>query len=210
MKTQTAVSAEVDAYIARAQPFARPILEHLRELVHEGCPGIEETIKWGRPFFEYRGEILCNMSGFKQHCSFGFWGKEIGVVLRAAGCLVKDAMGSLGRLTTLDDLPPDRQMLGWIRQAASFVDSGRHTSPIAARRVVKASKPPLETPAEFATALKRNKKAAAVFAEFSPSCKREYVEWIADAKRAETRDKRIATAIDWIAEGRQRNWKYQN
>jgi uncharacterized protein YdeI (YjbR/CyaY-like superfamily) len=124
--------------------------------------------------------------------------------------LVKDAMGSLGRLTTLDDLPPDKQMLGWISQAASFVDSGRHTSPIAARRVVKASKPPLETPAEFAAALKRNKKAAAVFTEFSPSCKREYVEWIADAKRAETRDKRIATAIDWIAEGKQRNWKYQN
>jgi uncharacterized protein YdeI (YjbR/CyaY-like superfamily) len=102
-------------------------------------------------------------------------------------------------------------MLGWIRQAAGFVDSGEYTSPIAARRkVVKPQKTPLETPAEFAAALKRNKKAATAFAAFSPSCKREYVEWIADAKRAETRDKRIATALEWIAEGKQRNWKYQN
>ena len=202
---------KVDAYINKTKPFAQPIMEHLRELVHKGCPAVEETIKWSRPFFEYKGAILGNMSAFKEHCSFGFWGEEIGAVLREAKALRPDAMGSLGRITTVKDLPPDKQMLGWIRQATAFVDSGNYTSPIAARnKVVKAPKSAPETPAEFATALKKDKKAAAIFAAFSPSCKREYVEWIAEAKRPETRDKRIATAIEWIAEGKQRNWKYQN
>jgi uncharacterized protein YdeI (YjbR/CyaY-like superfamily) len=208
--TTTTLNPKVDAYLARAQPFAQPIMEHLRQLVHKACPEVEETIKWSRPFFEYRGAILCNMSAFKEHCSFGFWGEEMSVVLRGAKVLREDGMGSLGRITSLKNLPSDKQMLGWLRQAAEFVDSGRYTSPIAARRrVVKAPKPVLETPPEFARALKRNKKAAAVFAAFSPSCKREYIEWITDAKRAETRDKRIATAVEWIAEGKQRNWKYQ-
>jgi uncharacterized protein YdeI (YjbR/CyaY-like superfamily) len=201
----------VDAYLAKAQPFAQPVLKHLRELVHRGCPEVEETIKWSRPFFEYRGSIFCNMSAFKEHCSFGFWGEEIGAVLREAKVLRPDGMGSLGRITSLKDLPSDKLLLSWIRQAAAFVDSGQYTSPIAARRkVVKPQKPAVKAPAEFTTALLRNKRAAAVFAEFSPSCKREYVEWIADAKRTETRDKRIMTAVEWIAEGKQRNWKYQN
>ena len=205
------LNPRVDAYLAKVNPFALPIMEHLRTLVHQGCPEVEETIKWSRPFFEYRGTILCNLSAFKEHCSFGFWGEEIGAVLREARVLQEDGMGSLGRITSVKDLPSDKQLLGWIRQAAAFVASGQHTSPIAARhKVVKAPKPALETPTEFTAALKKNKKASAVFAAFSPSCKREYVEWIADAKRPETRDKRIATAIEWIAEGKQRNWKYQS
>ncbi len=202
---------KVDAYINKAKPFAQPILEHLRELVHKACPSVEETIKWSRPFFEYKGAILGNMSAFKEHCSFGFWGEEIGAVLREAKAVQDGAMGSLGRITTVKDLPPDKQMHAWIRQATAFIDSGNYTSPIAARhKVVKAPKAPPETPTEFATALKKDKKAATAFANLSPSCKREYVEWIAEAKRPETRDKRIATAIEWIAEGKQRNWKYQN
>jgi uncharacterized protein YdeI (YjbR/CyaY-like superfamily) len=202
---------KVDAYLTKAQPFARPILTHLRELVHKGCPEVEETIKWSRPFFQYRGAILCNMSAFKEHCSFGFWGQEIGAVLREAKVLQEDGMGSLGRITSLDDLPSDKLMVGWIRQAAAFVDKGQYTSPIAARRkVVKAPAPAVVAPAEFIVALQKNKKAAAAFAGFAPSCKREYVEWISDAKRPETRDKRIATAVEWIAEGKQRNWKYQD
>ena len=205
------LNPKVDAYINQAKPFARPILEHLRELVHKACPNVEETIKWSRPFFENQGVILGNMSAFKEHCSFGFWGQEIGAVLREANVLREEGMGSLGRITTLKDLPPDKQMLAWIRQATAFVDSGNYTSPITARnKVVKATKAALETPDEFANALKKDKKAATVFADFSPSCKREYIEWIADAKRPDTRDKRIATAIEWIAEGKQRNWKYQN
>jgi uncharacterized protein YdeI (YjbR/CyaY-like superfamily) len=203
------LNPKVDAYIARAQSFAQPIMEHLRQLVQKACPDVEETIKWSRPFFEYRGVILCNMSAFKEHCSFGFWGEEMNVVLRGAKVLREEGMGSLGRITSLKDLPSDKQMLGWLRQAAEFVDSGQYTSPIAARRRVVKAKPVLETPAEFATALRRNKKAAAVFAAFSPSCKQEYLEWIAEAKRADTRDKRIITALEWIAEGKQRNWKYQ-
>jgi uncharacterized protein YdeI (YjbR/CyaY-like superfamily) len=210
MITTQNMNPRVDAYLAKVQPFAQPILAHLRELVHKACPEVEETIKWSRPFFEYRGAILCNMSGFKEHCSFGFWGEEIGAVLREAAVLKEGAMGSLGRITSVDDLPSDKQMLAWIRQAAAFVDSGQYTSPIAARHKVVKQKPSLDTPAEFKAALQRNKKAAAVFAAFSPSCKREYVEWIAEAKRDETRDKRIATAVGWIAEGKQRNWKYQN
>jgi uncharacterized protein YdeI (YjbR/CyaY-like superfamily) len=202
---------KVDAYCGKAQPFALPILAHLRELVHKACPEVDETIKWSRPFFQYRGAILCNMSAFKEHCSFGFWGEEIGAVLREAAVLKEGSMGSLGRITSVADLPTDKQMLGWIRQAAAFVDSGQYTSPIAARhKVVKPARRSLETPAEFTKALRRNKKAGAVFAAFSPSCKREYVEWIVEAKRPETRDKRIATAVEWIAEGKQRNWKYQN
>jgi uncharacterized protein YdeI (YjbR/CyaY-like superfamily) len=205
------LNPKVDVYIAKAKPFAQPILSHLRELVHKGCPGVEETIKWSRPFFEYRSAILCNMSAFKEHCSFGFWGQEIGAVLREANVLRKGGMGSLGRITNVKDLPSDKQMTDWVRQAAAFIESGNYTSPIAARRqVVKAPKPLVKMSAEFAAAMKKNKKAAAVFAAFSPSCKREYVEWIADAKRPETRDKRIVTAIEWISEGKQRNWKYQN
>jgi uncharacterized protein YdeI (YjbR/CyaY-like superfamily) len=201
----------IDAYIARSKPFAQPILLHLRELVHKACPGVVETMKWSRPFFEYKGVILANMSAFKEHCSFGFWGQEIAAVLREAKVLQPDAMGSLGRLTRIEDLPSNEQMLGLISQAAAFIDSGKYTSPVAARqRVVKAPARAVEAPPEFTKALKANKKASAAFAAFSPSCKREYVEWIADAKRAETRDKRIATAMDWISEGKQRNWKYQN
>jgi uncharacterized protein YdeI (YjbR/CyaY-like superfamily) len=207
----TNFNPKVDAYLEKAKPFAQPIMTHLRELMHKGCPEVEETIKWSRPFFEYRGAILGNMSAFKEHCSFGFWGEEIGAVLREAKALQDDGMGSLGRITSLKDLPSDKQMLGWIRQAAGFVASGQYTSPIAARRkVVKGPKPTAAPPTEFTAALKKDKKAAAVFAAFSPSCKREYIDWIADAKRVETREKRIATAIEWIAEGKQRNWKYQN
>ena len=203
--------SRIDAYIAKSKPFAKPILVHLRELVHKACPGVIETMKWSRPFFEYKGVILANMSAFKEHCSFGFWGQEIAAVLREAKVLQPDAMGSLGRITRIEDLPANNQMVGLLHQAVSFIDSGEYTSPIAARqKVVKAPAAAVEAPPEFTKALKANKKASAAFAAFSPSCKREYVEWIADAKRAETRDKRIATAIDWICEGKQRNWKYQS
>ena len=211
MTPNRTLDPRVDAYIANAKPFAQPILMHLRELVNKACPGVVEAMKWSRPFFEYKGAILANMSAFKEHCSFGFWGEEIAAILREAKLLQPDAMGSLGRLTRIEDLPADKQMLSLLNQAATFIDSGQYTSPIAARnKVVKAPAAAVEAQPEFTKALKANKKASAAFAAFSPSCKREYVEWIADAKRAETRDKRIATAIEWISEGKQRNWKYQN
>jgi uncharacterized protein YdeI (YjbR/CyaY-like superfamily) len=202
---------KVDAYIEKAQPFAQPILTHLRKLMHKGCPDVEEAVKWGHPFFLYRGTIVGHMAAFKQHCSFGFWGEEIGAVLRDAKVVQDGGMGSLGRITTVKDLPSEKEMVGWIRQASALVDAGEHTSIMAARKkVVKAPKPAPKASPEFTAALKKNKKASAVFEGFSPSCKREYVEWIAEAKRDETRDKRIAQAVEWIAEGKQRNWKYQN
>lgn len=210
MATQQ-IDPRTDAYIAKAQPFAQSILEHLRKLMHKGCPDVEEDIKWSHPFFLYKGSILAHMAAFKEHCSFGFWGEEIGAVLRENKAVKDGAMGTLGRITGLKDLPAEKAMLTWIRQACEFVDSGRHTSPISARRkVVKAPKHIPDAPPQFTRALNKNKKASAVFAAFSPSCKLEYVEWIAEAKRPETRDKRIATAVEWIAEGKQRNWKYQN
>jgi uncharacterized protein YdeI (YjbR/CyaY-like superfamily) len=202
---------KIDAYIEKAQPFAQPILNHLRDLIHKACPDVHESIKWSRPFFEIQGQILCNISAFKEHCSFGFWGQEIGAVLREANVVQEGGMGSLGRITSVKDLPSDKQMLGWLRQAADFIARGEQTGPMAARnKVVKAPKAALETPPEFSAALKKDKKASTVFAAFSASCKREYIEWIVDAKRPETRDKRITQAVEWIAEGKQRNWKYQN
>jgi len=202
---------KVDAYIEKAQPFAQPILTHLRKLMHKANPDVEEAIKWGHPFFLYRGTILGHMAAFKQHCSFGFWGEEIGATLREANVVQDGGMGSLGKITSVKDLPPEKQMLGWIRQSSALIDSGEHTSIMAARnKVVKAPKAAPKASPEFAAALKKNKKASAVFETFSASCKREYVEWITEAKREETRDKRIAQAVEWIAEGKQRNWKYQN
>jgi uncharacterized protein YdeI (YjbR/CyaY-like superfamily) len=202
---------KIDAYIAKAQPFAQPVLNHLRKLVHKGCPGVDEAIKWSMPFFVYRGAILGSMAAFKEHCSFGFWGQEIGGVLREAGVVQDGGMGTLGRITSVEDLPSEKEMLRWIREAAGFIDRGEYTSPIAARnKVVKTPKPAPKVSPAFAAALKKNKKAASVFEAFSPSCRREYLEWIAEAKREETRDKRIAQAVEWIADGKQRNWKYQN
>ena len=204
------IEPRIDFYIAKAKPFAQPILIHLRELIHKACPDIVETIKWSRPFFEYKGNIVCNISAFNEHCSFGFWGEEIGAILREAGVVREEGMGTLGRITSLETLPSDKQMIAWLRQAIAFIDSGNYTSPIAARnRVVKAPKVEAEIPDAFAQALKASKPAAKVFSAFSPSAQREYTDWIADAKRPETRDKRIAQAIEWIAEGKQRNWKYQ-
>jgi uncharacterized protein YdeI (YjbR/CyaY-like superfamily) len=205
------LNSKVDAYIAKALPFAQPILIHLRELIHRGCPDVQEEVKWSRPFFLHNGEILCNISAFKAHCAFGFWGAEIGKLLIEEGVVLKGGMGSLGRVTSVEELPPDKKFIGYVRQAAVLIDSGLGENRIvAARRVVKAPKPAVEVPAEFTAALKKNKAANATFTAFSPSCQREYVEWIADAKRPETRDRRITQAIEWIANGKQRNWKYQD
>jgi uncharacterized protein YdeI (YjbR/CyaY-like superfamily) len=199
---------KVDAYIAKSQPFAQPILTHIRELVHKACPDVEEEIKWSMPFFALRGVILGHMAAFKQHCAVGLWGPEMNAILNEAGLHSENGMGSLGKITTLKDLPPDKQMLGYYRHAAQLILSGQRTKSL--ERTAKSVKPAPEIPSELAAALKKNKAAAKVFARFSPSCKREYADWIAEAKRAETKDKRVVQAVEWIAEGKQRNWKYQN
>jgi uncharacterized protein YdeI (YjbR/CyaY-like superfamily) len=199
---------KVDAYIAKAQPFAQPILSHVRELAHKACPDLEEEIKWSMPFFTLRGVILGHIAAFKQHCAVGFWGPEMKAILSEDGVLSETGMGFLGKIASLKDLPPDKKLLNYYRQAAGFVASGQRTKSL--ERPPKSKKPASETPKELEAALKKNKAAAKVYASFSPSCQREYNEWITEAKRPETRDKRIATAIEWIAEGKQRHWKYQN
>ncbi|HEX3372131.1 MAG TPA: YdeI/OmpD-associated family protein [Candidatus Acidoferrales bacterium] len=202
---------KIDAYIEKAPPFAQVIMAHLREVVHKACPDIEETVKWRMPFFEHRGEILCCMGAFKKHCRFVFWGKEIRVVLREAKVAGMNKSGWFDRITRVDDLPADKQLIGFVRQAAVLIESGNQTSPMAGRnKKAKAAKSSVKMTTEFAEALKKNKKAATAFAAFSPSAKREYMEWIAEAKRPETRETRIATAIEWISRGKRRNWKYEN
>jgi uncharacterized protein YdeI (YjbR/CyaY-like superfamily) len=206
------MSAEVDAYIDRAKPFAIPVLMHLRGLMHKGCPGIEEGMKWSMPFFMYKGTNMANMAAFKAHCSFGFWGREISGLVRTELGDKGEGAGALGKIASVKDLPADAVMLGWIKEAKGFVDRGEHTSPMAGRSEEKAAKKKaeVEVPEELTVALAKDKKAAAVFAAFSPGCKREYAEWIADAKREETKAKRVAQAVEWIGDGKQRNWKYQN
>ncbi|HVG26713.1 MAG TPA: YdeI/OmpD-associated family protein [Acidobacteriaceae bacterium] len=197
----------IDAYIAAAAPFAQPILSHIRELVHKAVPEVEEAIKWSHPFFVYRGIILGNMAAFKQHCSLGFWGPEIAAKLREDGLYSREGMGVLGQLKSLEDLPGDRELLSYLRAGAKVIDDGTRT-----RSVVRAKgvpKPPPEVPAALAAALKKNKAAAKQFDAMPPGSQREYCDWIADAKREETRDKRLATAMEWIAEGKRRNWQYE-
>lgn len=193
----------IDAYIAQAAPFARPILLHLRGLVHRACPEAEEAMKWSSPFFLYNGKILCFTAAFKAHLAFGFWGPAMKKVLAADG-KEKDGRGLLGRITSLEDLPADKILIRYIRTARKFHDAGLSVQP------KPKPKPALPVPADLADALKRSKKAAAAWADFSPGCRREYIEWITEAKRPETRESRLLTTIGWVAEGKSRNWKYQN
>jgi uncharacterized protein YdeI (YjbR/CyaY-like superfamily) len=199
---------KVDAYIAATPEYAQPILNHLRELIHKTVPEVEEAIKWSRPFFMYRGLILGNISAFKEHCSLGLWGSEVKDELVADGAYVAAGMGVLGKLTSLKDLPSDRELAGYLRTAAAAIDTGVRTKNYS-RTKPSAPKPPPEVPPALTAALKKNKAAAAQFAAMPPGSQREYCEWIAEAKRDETREKRVVTAIEWIAEGKRRNWKYE-
>ena len=197
----------VDQYVARAAPFAQPILTYLREAVHRAVPGVEEQMKWSMPFFVYRGVILGNMAAFKQHCSFGLWGGGMAERLRAEGLSSSEGMGTFGKVTAIADLPPARDLEQHIRHAAELIGTGARTKSI--QRVAKPARVTVSVPASFETALQGNAVAHAKFQDMSASCRREYVEWIADAKREETRAKRIAEALEWIAEGKNRNWKYE-
>jgi uncharacterized protein YdeI (YjbR/CyaY-like superfamily) len=197
----------VDAYIEEAAPFAQPILTLLRGLMHKACPRATESVKWGMPFFIQQGVILCHMAAFKQHCAFGFWGPQMKKILARDGRNLSDAMGSLGRITALKDLPPDKVLLGYMCQATELVESGERRKSIDRPNRPVAKK--IKIPAELAAALKKNKLAAKAFATFSPSCKREYTQWIAQAKRPETKQKRLAEAIKRISQGQTRYWRYE-
>lgn len=201
---KTGQDPRIDAYIAKSAGFARPILRHLRKLVHQGCPEAAETIKWGMPSFTHQGKILCGMAAFKAHGTFGFWHQGMTAVLGRASAKAEEAMGSLGRITSLSDLPSDRELLGYIRQAARLIAAGGPTRPKPRPKKV------LPVPADLAAALRKNRVAAATFGKFSPSQRRDYIEWITEAKRDETRQKRLATTLAWLAKGKPRNWKYMN
>jgi uncharacterized protein YdeI (YjbR/CyaY-like superfamily) len=204
---KTTRDPRIDAYIAKSAAFAQPILRHLRGLVHEGCPAAEETIKWGMPTFTHHG-ILCGMAGFKAHCTFGFWRRGLNKILGLDEAKANTAMGSIGRIARIEDLPPDKTLVGYIRRAAAINASGGPPRPRS--RSVKKPRPALKVPADLAAALRKNKAAAVAFENFSPSHRREYIEWIAEAKRDETRQRRLATTLEWLVAGKSRNWKYEN
>ena len=191
----------IDAYIARQADFARPILEHLRRVVHEAAPEVEETIKWSMPHFTYKGRLFAGMAAFKAHATFGLW--QASAVLGETGS-EREAMGQFGRIASLDDLPPEEELKAIIRRAAEHAGQGPKPRP------KKAPRPELETPQDLTDALDGNPAARATFDGFSPSARRDYVEWVVEAKRPETRGKRIAQAVEWMAEGKKRHWKYEN
>ena len=190
--------ARIDAYIAKAQPFARPILEQVRERVHAVIPDVEEAMKWGHPTFCRNGQIVLGTAAFKAHAVVHFWrAKELGFPTR------NEAMGQLGKLTGLENLPP-----GLDSMIASASELASRSRPPPRSRPKPKPMPPLHP--ELEAALGKAPKAKATFEAFPPSCRRDYLDWVNEAKRHETRAKRIATTIEWLSEGKRRNWKYEN
>ena len=190
----------VDAYTAKSADFARPILRHLRAVVHAGCPDVTETIKWGHPHFEHGG-MLCGMAAFKAHCAFGFWKHTL--VVGGDGEKSREAMGSFGCLRRVADLPSRSTLIRYVKKAAKLNEAG-----VKVVRQKTGPKKPVRTPKELLAALSKNAAARAGFEAMSPSHKKEYAEWIAEAKGDDTRARRLATTLDWLAEGKSRNWKY--
>jgi len=194
----------IDLYISKSAEFAKPILMHLRELVHAACPEVEETIKWSFASFDYKGP-MCSMAAFKQHCAFGFWKAS----LMKDKTLTKNAesesaMGHYGKITSLKNLPSDKKIIAHIKEAMKLNEKGIKLP----SKKTDAAKKEIVVPDYFLKQLKKNKKAFTTFEAFSSSHKREYVEWITEAKTDETKNRRIETAIEWMSEGKSRNWKY--
>ena len=190
----------IDTYIEKSADFAKPILIHLRKLVHTACPDVEEVMKWGMPFFDYKGPF-CNMAAFKEHAVFGFWKQSL--MKDPHKMLDREAMGSLGRITKLSDLPADNILLSYLEEAMKINEEG-----LKVMNKKPGGKKALDVPSYFMNELKKNKKARETFENFSYTNKKEYVEWITTAKTDETRDERMKTAVEWMAEGKIRHWKY--
>jgi hypothetical protein len=194
------IDPRIDAYIAASPEFAQPILTQLRAAVHSACPDVEETMKWSRPHFEYHG-LLCGMSAFKAHCSFGFWKGS----LMFPGMGEREAMGHFGRLASVKDLPPKKELAAHIKRAMKLNEDGV-TAPARAK---PATPRPLNVPDYFLAALEANEAGLEKFNAASTSFKREYVDWLEEAKTEPTRLRRMEQAVEWIAEGKARNWKYE-
>ncbi len=193
--------ARIDAYIAKAQAFAQPILRRIRKAVHAGCPDVEESIKWGMPAFSYKGPLV-GMAAFKAHCALAFW--KASLMKTVPQDRRQDAMGQFGRFESIDDVPSERALVRMVKEAVTLNESGAKVA-----RSRAAPKPPPRTPAALLAALNKNARAIAAWTRFPPSHQREYVEWITDAKTEATRTRRLDTAVGWIAEGKGRNWKYE-
>lgn len=190
----------IDAYLAKAQPFARPILDHVRKRVHAVVPDVEETLKWSMPSYTRNGAILLITAAFKAHVAINFWrGQDMRGDAASA-----DAMGQFGKITSLDDLPSDKEFDALIAEAARLA-----AVPKVPRKTKHEPKPQAELHPAFAAALEANPAAKATLDGFAPSARRDYLDWIAEAKQDATRDKRIATAVEWLAEGKKRHWKYE-
>lgn len=196
------IDSRIDAYVERSKDFARPILHHIRALVHEACPGVKETMKWSMPFFDYKG-TLASMASFNEHCAFGFWKHSL--LEDAALPAEKTAMGSFGRLTSIADLPDDATMKRLIVEAVRLNEAGIK----APRANATGERKEIVVPDILLESLAQNDAAALTFNNFPYSKKKEYVQWITDAKTEATRNKRLATTIEWLAEGKARNWKYE-
>ena len=197
-----AYDPKFDAFIAKAQPFARPILKHLRKVVHAAVPEVEENWKWSSPAFDYKG-VFCSMAAFKQHCNFGFWKQQL-LIDRGVIEAGNTVLGHRGKITSIDDLPSEKDLIRVLKAAAELNDKG-----IKIERPKAAPKPPVKVPPYLKKALQGNKKAGTAFDALSPSHKREYVEWLTEAKTEDTRNRRLAQAVEWMAQGKPRNWKYQ-
>jgi uncharacterized protein YdeI (YjbR/CyaY-like superfamily) len=187
--------SRIDAYIAGAAPFAKPIITQVRDVVHEACPGIVETIKWGHPSFDHHG-IVCGPTAFTAHCVLSFW----------KASLLGDASLLRREVKSVDDLPSRRDLLRLVKQAAKLNEDGVTVPEEPRKRPSDAST--LTVPDVLTNALRKNKKAQATFEAFSHTNKKDYVEWISEAKSDDTRQKRLDQAIEWMAEGKPRNWKY--
>ncbi|MBI5693534.1 MAG: YdeI/OmpD-associated family protein [Verrucomicrobia bacterium] len=194
----------VDAYVAAAAPFARPILRHLRALVRRTLPEVVETMKWGMPHFTFRGVNLGGMAAFQVHAAFYFWHQQMTKVVAAPSAGAGPAMGNFGRITRLADLPSDATMRRYLRHAAKLIEQG-----VPARDKAARPRPVPRVPRDLAAALRGSLRAARTFRALSPSCRRDYIEWVTEAKRPETRQRRLATAITWLAAGRRRDWKHR-
>ena len=199
----------VDAYIAKAPPFAVPVLEHIRAAMHAGCPELVETIKWSRPFFELDGRVFAGMSAFKAHCKLILWRRGSGMEAGTDADGEAD-MGQFGRIESLADLPSAAALRKLVVATVKDVRAAREAVAEASPAPRRAARPAPSVPDDFAAALRAQRAAKAFFDAFTPSQQHEYVDWIVEAKRDATRAARIAQAVEWIAEGKKRNWKYES
>jgi uncharacterized protein YdeI (YjbR/CyaY-like superfamily) len=193
----------IDQYIYKAAPFAQEILIHFRALIHKACPDVEETMKWSMPHFDYKGEMMCSMAAFKQHCSIGFWKAALMKDAKKMKEGNKEAMGHYGKITSIKDLPDNKTIIANIKEAMKLNDEGIKAAPKKKVSVAEVSVPDI-----LMKALSKNKKARTAFDAFSPSHRKEYIEWINEAKTDATREKRLATTMEWLEEGKSRHWKY--